>query len=130
MYIIGEIGSNCKNHLEAKELIKRLKESGASAVKFQWVSFEKLYGFDPEVQTEDIWTKIKDDLVKKDLRLHKLSLKDIKEFSEYAKQIGIDFLCSVFSPEDVKKLDPLVTHHKVASCEISDKMLIDSPFDF
>lgn len=124
MYIIGEIGSNVKNHEEAGELILRLKEAGANAVKFQWISFRKLYGIDVDNPPEEIWGKIQADLEKKSRKIQSYTFSDLQKFAETAKAAGIDFMCSVFSPEDVKKLDPLVKHHKLASCEISHRPLI------
>ena len=127
MYIIGEVGSNIRNHEDALEIIVGLAKAGANAVKFQWISFEKLYGFDPLLEYHDVWDKIQEDIRKKQSKmLCNLDLEDIKTFAGYAKEAGIDFMCSVFAPEDVKKLDPLVKHHKLASCEISHRPLVQA----
>jgi N,N'-diacetyllegionaminate synthase len=124
MYFIGEIGSNIRSRKDAKELILRLNDAGADAVKFQWLSFSKLYGFNPF--REDVSLKLRRVWESRLNSLCQLSLEDLEVFSTFCDEVGIDFLCSVFDPKDVKLLDPLVRHHKIASCEISDPTLLEA----
>lgn len=124
MYFIGEIGSNIKFQKDAVTLIHRLKDAGADAAKFQWISFEKLYGFSPE--RYDVPARLKYVWEKRKASICELSFEDLCVFSEECKKVELDFLCSVFAPDDVDLLDPLVAHHKLASCEISDQALLEA----
>lgn len=118
-FIIAEIGSAWRfgwefrgDHiLHAKQAIEIAKDCGADAMKFQWVSDPRKMEQRRNVPegSYDIlaWPK-----------------GWIPELAEYAKQIGIEWMCTVFLPEDVKVLDPYVKRWKVASLECSDYDLL------
>ena len=126
MYIIGDIGSNFNNMEQAEQLIKGLKDAGADAAKFQWISHKKLYGFDPDVNVNGVWGKINEFFKDRNNKIHTMTKGDIKFLHSLCLRHKIDFMCSVFDPEDVRFLDTLVSYHKVASCEISHKRLLES----
>jgi sialic acid synthase SpsE len=97
-YIIAEIGSNWKDLHSAKKQITLAKKAGASAVKFQLFTFKELYGIEGE-------------------NTHSLPREWVRELSLYCNSVNIDFLCSGFSVEGFKYLDPHVHIHKIASPE-------------
>jgi len=96
IYIIAEVGSNWESLDDCEQAIDQAKACGADAVKFQLFTHESLYGFPGE----------------KD---HCLPVRWISNLSARAKSAGIDFLCTAFSEEDYRFLDPFVDAHKVAS---------------
>lgn len=108
MQIIAEIGSNwCKtdnaelNYIWAKKQIIRAKEAGATAVKFQYYTYKDLFGVAGEAACE-------------------LPSYMVPKLAAYCDIVGIDFLCTAFSKEGYKRIDPFVKMHKVASCESTD----------
>lgn len=97
-YIIAEIGSNWRDLNDCFTQIKKAKECGADAVKFQLFTFEELYGVQGQLKYE--------------------LLRDwIEPLSVYSKKVGIDFMCSAFSEDGFEFVDPYVNIHKIASPE-------------
>ena len=109
-YVIAEAGSTWRfgqesQHLSnAREAIKIAKHCGADAVKFQWVSNPRLMEQRRKVQegSYDIlaWPE-----------------RWIKFIATYCEEFEIEFMCTVFLPCDVEKLNPYVKRWKVASLE-------------
>ena len=97
MYIIAELGANYGDLEHCKEAVNLAKSIGANAIKFQYFNSQDLYGFG----------------YGKSL----MSLEWLSILSSRAKNFGIDFLCSAFSPECYQDIDPYVKIHKVASSE-------------
>jgi len=109
MYIIAEVGSNFSSYMDCRDSIVMAKACGADAVKFQYFSQEKLYGFaDYELITKRATGQSLPG---------ELPFAWIPQLSEKARQIGIDFIVSVFDVDDVAPLAPYVDAFKVASCE-------------
>lgn len=104
VYVIAEVGSNWHSHDELVRSIDLAKSAGADAVKFQFFTKDELYGPLP--------------VVLNDFPLERLA--------EKAKAVGIDFLCSAFSPEGVAIVDPYVEAHKVASSEMSHIRILEA----
>lgn len=115
-YIIAEIGSNClkfsseESNLQlAKDQIAVAKACGADAVKFQLFTYRELYGlsapndYDKRYELPKYWIPL---------------LKD------YCKKIKIDFMCSAFSIDGYKYLEPHVNTHKIASPEACNKNFV------
>ena len=106
-YIIAEVGSNYKSIEDLLKSIELAKLAGADAVKFQYFTPRDLYGpFEADVHYSDMIP--------------------VENLKAYSSQVGIDFLCSAFSPESVKLLDPLVSAHKIASSEMSHIRLLEA----
>jgi pseudaminic acid synthase len=107
-YIIAEVGSNYDNSSDAIDSIVAAKRCGADAVKFQMFTPEELYGSercgDPRGVPRD-W---------------------IGTLREKADMVGIDFLCTAFSPEGVEFLNPFVVAHKVASSDSNYMPLLEA----
>jgi len=102
-FVIAEIGSNWQGSiLIAKKIILECKKADADAVKFQiW-------------RANDLYTK--DHLSWNEIKNSELTFEKARKIKEFADEIKIEFLCSVFYPEGVKFLNKLkVKRFKVAS---------------
>lgn len=100
MFIVCEIGSNWFTLDHCKTSIHNAKSFGADAVKFQMFSSEELYGSDIRPLTNTLprdWVPI---------------------LSEKAKAFQIEFMCTAFSADGVRFLNPYVVRHKIASAEL------------
>lgn len=101
-YIIVDIGSNHRNSIDiAFQQIESAKECQADAVKFQLFTHLELYGMEGKLEYE-------------------LPREWLPKLKEHADKVGIDFMCSAFSPEGVALVDPYVSIHKLASSEALD----------
>lgn len=108
-FVIAEIGSAWQwkyagTTVEARQAIAIAKACGADAIKFQWVSNPRKMEHQRRVK-EGLY----DILAWGQSKLGYIA----RECSEN----GIEFMCTVFLPEDVKILDPYVKRWKVASLE-------------
>lgn len=107
-FIVAEVGSNWHCLADCLSSIDSAKASGADAVKFQLFSHKELYGYhgpNSLYAMEPGWVPI---LAKK------------------AEDCGIEFMCTAFSPEGLRFIDPYVKRHKIASSELSyPELLID-----
>lgn len=104
-FIIAEIGSNWTGFSECIDSIGMAKSVGANAVKFQLFSAEGLYGFVYPTRGE-------------------LPPEWLPKLAEHAKALGIEFMCTAFSPELVEAVDPFVSVHKIASSDLSYPQLL------
>tara|TARA_Y100000310_G_scaffold198524_1_gene198553 strand:- start:149 stop:1024 length:876 start_codon:yes stop_codon:yes gene_type:complete len=125
--IIGDVGSNwragpdeplAKGLARAKRTIGYVKDAGADVAKFQAMRMEiypagyRAEGFDQPLdefvapyEVPDGWWPI---------------------LKEECDRVGIEFMCSVFLPEDVALIDPLVKRHKIASFELGHTELLET----
>lgn len=101
-YIIAEVGSNWRDLSDCLISITKAKQSGADAVKFQLFTDRDLFGFDRPDHT--------------DFKFN-LDPNWLPGLKEKADAVGIDFMCTAFSPEGYEMVDPFVKAHKVASAE-------------
>tara|TARA_B100001057_G_scaffold498900_1_gene607564 strand:- start:528 stop:1604 length:1077 start_codon:yes stop_codon:yes gene_type:complete len=131
-YYIAEIGINHNGYLSlAKKMIKKSKEAGADAVKFQkrdiddilnyYLKNKKPVGYLSKNEFDIPKTKIKfGGWVYPDIRLE-LNLKDYKEIKRYCKKLKIDLIITPWdekSVEFVKKLG--VKAFKIASIDANN----------
>lgn len=106
-YIIAEVGSNWKGKSRSQDLANCLdcchlvKEYGADAIKFQLFTHKELYGKDGD----DTFA---------------LPRSFVSKIAYKAQDLGLDFLCSAFSVDGFKFLDPFVKMHKVAASSVGD----------
>jgi sialic acid synthase SpsE len=119
-YIIAEIGSNCfkfndgmRNFECAVRQIEGAKASGADAVKFQLFTSKELWG--PACHDQDFATA-QDQFAMPEHWL--------PELASICLGHDIDFLCSAFSVDGFKKVEPYVRFHKIASPEVLDKTIV------
>jgi sialic acid synthase SpsE len=102
VFFVSEIGVNWEGDFEiAKNMIKKSKECGCNAVKFQ--SFdEKLISSHPE---------------KKRLMKTTINEDNIEEIDKIAKMAGIEWFSTPMYPKAVKILDPYVSRFKVREAD-------------
>lgn len=126
VFIIAEAGVNHNGNPElAKQLVKGAFEAGATAVKFQTFSTERLlvkqsrkleYQKQSPNDTESQWEMLK--------RLE-LSKETFHELKKYADSLGIVFLSTPFDNDAVDLLDSLgVGAFKVSSADLTNFPLI------
>lgn len=107
-FIIADIGSNYRNSLDlALKQIEAAKECGADATKFQLYTHQELYGLPGKLDYE-------------------LPIEWLPKLAEHCEKVGIEFMCSAFSPEGVRAVDPFVKRHKLASSEICHYEIIEA----
>lgn len=120
-YLIAEAGS-CGDASLAKmeKLITIAASVGATAVKFQWTSSAK------KMSKRRHATKTPyADHYKKFLQW---PAEWHEQLALIAMQRGVDYLCSVYLPEDVEVIAPHVSKFKIASFECCDEELRDAMF--
>lgn len=107
-FIIGDVGSNlfrsddmAENKDCALQHIREAKEAGCSAVKFQLFTDEELYG--KPIKHGNKWAMPRE------------WLPDLKACAD---EHDIEFMCTAFSRDGVKAVDPFVNYHKIASAEM------------
>lgn len=100
MKIIADIGSNWHSLDDCIESIETLAKMHVDYAKFQFYTYEKLYGKPGRLD-------------------HELPSEWLKTLKKCCDNNNIGFMCSVFDDDDVAVIDPLVDIHKVASAEIS-----------
>jgi sialic acid synthase SpsE len=112
--VIAEIGSNWEGStIIAEKIIRKCKDAGADAVKFQMWRAQDLYS-----TSHPHW-----DVIKKS----ELTFEKAEKIKKIAKKIGIEFICSAFYPEAVRFLETIqVKRYKVAS----RTCLLKDPFSY
>ena len=105
MKVIADIGSNWNTLDDSLNAIAECKKAEIDIVKFQYFTHEKLYGFPGKMKGE-------------------LSKEWIPLIHKHCVEVGIEFMCSVFDPNDVEFINQYVNIHKIASSENSYAELI------
>ena len=108
MYIIADIGSNWRTKEDCLQSIFYAHKAGADAVKFQYFSHEKLYGFKSKMFPGSLqrdWIA----------HLHKKAIAH-----------GIDFMVTPFHDKDVKFLNRYVDRWKISSSDITYYPLLEA----
>ena len=115
-FIIAEIASNWEGDLKiAKEIIKKSKEAGADAVKFQMWRAKDLYS-----ESHPLWKFIKKS---------ELKFEVVKKLKKNCDDFNIEFFCSAFYPEAVDFLESIkVKRYKIASrtCLLKDPFSLET----
>ena len=115
-FIIAEIASNWEGNLKiAKEIIKKSKEAGADAVKFQMWRAKDLYS-----ESHPLWKFIKKS---------ELKFEVVKKLKKICDDLDIEFFCSAFYPEAVDFLESInVKRYKIASrtCLLKDPFSLET----
>lgn len=112
-FVVAEIGSNWRTFDDCLMSIRAAKNCGADAVKFQLFDHHALYGSGDgfkEAATPILGA------------LPALWLNQLKEISD---GIGIEFMCTAFSPELYGVVNPFVNIHKVASAELTHVRILE-----
>lgn len=113
-FIIGEAGScHDGNFGQALELIRIAKDAGADAVKFQyWSDPIRLAERRNAPDYQPIYTK------------YKLPMNWLRGLHQECARGGIEFMCTVYLPEDIHVVAPYVQRFKIASFEAGDLAFI------
>ena len=124
-YIIAEIGINHEGKYNiAKKLILNAAKAGADAVKFQ--IFNPITLATPEIkktQHQKRKNKKKESLFKMWNRMT-FTLNQWKNLKRIAKAKSLDFICSVFDEESIKKAKSIgIDAYKIASSDLTDYKL-------
>jgi sialic acid synthase SpsE len=106
VFIIAEVGSNWSNLEDCMTSISQAKMCGADAVKFQLYNDTALYGM-----TTDL--------------IGNMPLSFLPKLKEKADAVGIEFMCSAFSPELLDEVNKYVNVHKVASSEMCHVRMLE-----
>lgn len=106
-YVIAELGSNFHTPDDLNRSAMMARDAGADAIKYQLFTPRELYG----PSHSDV---------------HYSDQLDLFALKELADRAGIDFLCTAFSAEGVKRVDPFVQAHKVASSEMQHLRILDA----
>jgi len=114
--IVAEIGSNWEGSItKAAKLIRKCKESGADAIKFQMWRASDLYS-----EKHPNWNEIKKS---------ELTFKKASRIKKIADDNGIEFFCSAFYPKAVEFLETIdVKQYKIASrtCLLKDPYALET----
>ncbi len=122
-YIIAEIGINHNGDLNmAKELIKKAKEAGCDAVKFQKRTVDVVYTREElEKPRENPFGPTNGDL-KRGLEF---SMESYREIDKYCRELGITWFASPWDEASVDFLEEFdVPCHKIASASLTDDDLL------
>lgn len=105
-YIVAEIGSNFITKADCLNSIVQAKLAGASAAKFQLYTHQELYGMPGEARgvLDPEW---------------------LPHLKQKADSMGIDLMCTAFSPEGYDIVNPYVDIHKVASAEMTHVRILE-----
>jgi N,N'-diacetyllegionaminate synthase len=123
VYIIAEAGVNHNGDISlAKQMILEAKKAEVDAIKFQtFVSKNLVSFFAPKAEYQKQTTDQAESQLEM-LQKLELSFEDFKLLSEYAKEVGIDFLSTPFDLDSVNFLTTLgMPLWKIPSGEITNK---------
>lgn len=118
-FIIAEIGSNWGSFDDCKNSIQMAKQLGADAVKFQLFNDAALYGAGMWDSTRSAYGAFH----------HVLPAGWLPKLKEKADAAKIEFMCTAFSPEFVKAVDPYVAVHKIASSDSTTPQMLQAVKD-
>ncbi len=131
-FVICDVGSNHRGSLDlALGHVTAAREAGCDGVKFQMYTEAELYGVrhltdatDPRtctLTTEELYAR--GSLRKSP---YEMPREWILPLAVKAKEVGIEFLCTAFSADGVRFVDPHVAIHKIASCEMLHLGILDA----
>lgn len=118
-FIIAEIGSNWKTLDDISISIQSAKNAGADAVKFQLYNEFAMYG-----KWTIVMQKAGGDFVRADM-IGELQTEWLPKMKAQCDRLGVEFMCSAFSPELYDIVNPFVNIHKVASAELSHIRILE-----
>lgn len=114
-FVIAELACTWEGSIErAKELIEACAKAGADAIKFQWCSnpakmaarrnMDSLNAYDALAWPEG---------------LHGI-------FADLCADAGVEYMCTVYLPDDITVIAPFVQRFKVASLEAQDEVFVNT----
>ncbi len=127
-YVIAEIGSNHNGDMDlAKQMIDAAKDCGCDAVKFQSWTPESLIAREEYERNQKYNDSPKRHFGSLREMVEKYYLRSEQhiELNEYCERVGITFLSTPFSNEEVDLLEQInVPCHKIASMDINNLELL------
>ena len=127
IFIIAEVGVNHNGDLKiAKKLIRKAKESGANAVKFQTFRADELVTEDAKKALYQIKKSNKNETQYEMLKKLQLSEIDHFKLEKYANSINIEFMSTAFDFTSLKFLSKKLKlkRFKISSSEITNAPLL------
>lgn len=117
-FVIAEAGSCHDNQFgRAVNLILTAKRAGADACKFQfWSSAERLAERRNAAEYLDVYRK------------YQVPAKWLPLLKAQCDHVGVEFMCTVYLPEDIPVIAPFVKRFKVASFEAGDVAFLEAHF--
>lgn len=116
-YLIAEIGLNHNGDLDlARKMVDAARDSGANAAKFQ------LYASSAFIHPS---ARLGDGSLQEFFRSFELKPAQWQALSEYTREQGLDFFCSIFDEQSIAlyaELKPSCI--KIASCDLTNRPLI------
>lgn len=112
IFVIAEIGSNWSTLDDCVLSIQAAKNCGADAVKFQLYTCHALYGknsYDDPSELKIEW---------------------LPKLKSTCDKLGIEFMCSAFSPELMDRVNQFVNIHKIASAEMTHVRILQKARDY
>ena len=118
-FIIAEAAATHDGDLiHALELINIAKEYGADCIKFQWTSNRQQMAERRHVEDASAY------------RLLAFPVEWLPVLSKTAHDAGLEFMCTVFLPEDIPIIAPFVDRFKVASLESLDEKFMRAHYEY
>lgn len=118
-YIIAEIGSCHDGQLSLmKEAVSIAASCGASACKFQWTS-------DPDLMARRRGRALEDGYAEIYRRYLAWPTEWHAGLAASCQKAGIDYMCSIYLPQDIAVVAPYVARFKAASFEARDVAFIE-----
>jgi len=130
VFIIAQTGSSWivgdqeENRRTAKKLIDAVAKAGADAIKFQTYRVRDLYAPVPG-KVDYLSVRGVDESVDEILKRREMPYEELPILAQMAKEAGIEFMSTPFSPQDFDAVDPHVKRHKIASYEIAHLPLLE-----
>jgi N-acetylneuraminate synthase len=130
VFVVGEAGSNWRagerggDEQRAHALIDAAAEAGCDAVKFQVFRAAAVYA--PGAGTSDYLAEagIRAD-IKEILASLEMPYEMLAALAGRARERGLEFMATAFSPADAAAVDKFVNLHKIASYEINHLRLLE-----
>ena len=127
-YVIAELGANHNGDMRvARRLVDEAASAGADAVKFQsWTADSLISSAEYERHTTYADSKRHFGSLREMVARYQLTIDQHEEMADYCRHVGIDFLSTPFSREEVDLLDRLdVPAFKVASMDVNHLPLLE-----
>lgn len=119
IYVVAEAGSCGDGSLgKMQALISVAADVGADAVKFQWTSSARKMTRRRHAKGTGYGKHYKD-MLQWPAQWH-------EQLALTAQQRGVDYMCTVYLPEDVEVITPYVSTYKISSFEYGDTDLVDA----
>ena len=118
VYIVAEAGA-CGDADLRKMLqqVKAASQAGANAVKFQWTSDGTQMAANRGSMGAFSYAPIYEKYIQWPAEWHSI-------LHESCSELKLDYMCTVYLPEDLLVIDPFVSNFKISSFEITDDRFI------